>query len=265
MALHKIEDATRAAIPLLIGLMGSTGSGKSLSALRLAYGMQQAAGPGAGPIAMLEAGENGRSAIYAPAPGQAPDPVNARGQGYTFAFKRLVLPPPYNPLRYKEALEQLRGQCPAVVVVDQMTAEWRGRGGMLEMVDEAEVRNQLAKWKRPRDEHWAFMGVLETMGCPVLCCYRAEERVELKGSEVVQAGWKPIAETLLPYQMTFSFLIGHNKPGQMSLDRKLCRYVKSYEGAVGLIQEGELATEAVGKRLAAWAAGTEPASSAQPS
>ena len=42
MAMFKVVDAKRGHIPLTIGLQGPTGAGKSLSAMLLAYGIQQA-------------------------------------------------------------------------------------------------------------------------------------------------------------------------------------------------------------------------------
>lgn len=244
-------DAERDAVPLLIGLFGPTGGGKTNTSLRLARGIQLSLGENAGPIALIDT-ENGRAGIYAPGKGQKPTPP------ITFAFKRLDLGPPFTPMRFKGAVEAAALLGPSCLIIDQITSEWTGRGGILEFHDDETDRlhgNSHAAWNKPKRGHTQMMAVLEQLQCPIIFNFRAREKTKQEGNRIINLGWRAISEPALPYQMLFLFLVGIEGPGKMWFDRALTDQAKTYSDAAGIFEDGELGTEEVGKRLAMWAAG----------
>lgn len=247
-----VEDSERDALPLLVGLMGPTGGGKSLTSLRLGLGIQryrEAEGL-PGPIIVIDA-ENGKSKLYSPKSKEAPDPPK------TFAFKRIDLRPPFSPDRYQDALEAATLLDPACIIIDGVTPEWNGILGVLEWHDkEAEkTGNPHAAWNKPKTAHTRFAERLKNLQCPVIVTFRAKERTKQVGKSIVDAGWRAISEGELPYEMLFTFLVGAEDPGHLSYDRALSDHVKYYSQAEGLIEEGELGTEEVGERLIKFADG----------
>ena len=154
----KIHAATRVGVTPLIGLYSESGCGKTYSSLLLARGL---AGPD-GKIVMLDT-ESGRGSLYADViPG-----------GYDV----VDLEAPYNPGRYREAIDFARSQKPAVIIVDSMSHEWEGVGGVLDMAGENEARSGkpgLHNWKTPKMEHTKLMLELLRCNVPMVCCIRAK-------------------------------------------------------------------------------------------
>lgn len=249
-------DGERDEMRLLVGIQGPTGAGKTLSSLRIALGIQQyqAEKHGeAGPIVLIDT-NNGQAKAYLPAPGAKASPPN------TFAVKYLDLPPPYAPPRYRDALEAAAILAPSVIIIDGASQEWTGKGGMQD-AHEGQLKkysgNSFAAWNGIKRLHNDMMGVLMTQQVPVIVTFRSKEKSGLEGSRVVDLGWRAIAETEFPYEMKFGFLVGREQPGHLSFDREYSDQLKMDINAEGVVQEGELATEEVGRRLMAWALGEE--------
>jgi RecA/RadA recombinase len=96
------RPARREGVPLLIGLAGASGSGKTFSALSLAQGIASVTG---GKIAFI-------------------DTERRRGLHYAdrFDFMHAELDPPFTPGRYAEAFEAAEQAGASVVVVDSASA-----------------------------------------------------------------------------------------------------------------------------------------------
>jgi hypothetical protein len=114
------REVRREQVPLLIGLAGGTGSGKSMSALLLARGMT-----GGEPFAFIDT-ENGRAKHYADL---FPE------------MRHAEIHAPFRPEKYADAIVQGAADYP-VVVVDSMSHEWAGDGGCLDWHDELMGGNQ---------------------------------------------------------------------------------------------------------------------------
>ena len=106
------KPATREHVPLLLGLMGPSGSGKTFSALRLASGIQTVSG---GDIYVIDT-EARRALHYAD----------------QFKFKHIEFNPPFASVDYLSALEHCVKAGAGVVVVDSMSHEHEGPGGVLD-------------------------------------------------------------------------------------------------------------------------------------
>jgi len=250
------ERATRAQIPLLIGLAGGTGSGKTYTAMELASGMS-----GGKPFAVIDT-ENGRARHYA----------------NEFVFDRADLTPPFRPERYEDAVLAADAAGYPVIVVDSMSHCWAGEGGILDWQEEELDRMagadwqkreacKMAAWIKPKMQHKHMVQRLLQVRAHVILCFRAEAKIEIvkvdgkwkavpKSSPVGLDGWLPICEKNLPFELTCSFLLTADAPGIP----KPIKLQKQHRPFFPLEQP---ITRAAGEKLARWAAGddlpTQPA------
>jgi hypothetical protein len=244
------RPAKRENVPLLIGIAGGTGSGKTYSALRLARGIA-----GGHPFAGIDT-ENGRMNHYAD------------------TFPELHIAPiraPFRPEKYSEAIDAgtkyLAEQgVPAgsrVVVVDSMSHEWAGDGGCLDWHDEitkGDKKKSPQAWATIKPAHKRMVTRLLQVEAHVVVCLRAEEKIDIvrengelkfvpKRALTGLDGWMPITEKNLPFELTASLLLMADTPG-------VPRPIKLEEQHRAMVPLDAPITEDTGRALAAWAAGS---------
>jgi hypothetical protein len=241
----QFRPAVRENVPLLIGLAGGTGSGKTFSALLLARGL--ASGK---PFAAIDT-ENGRMNHYADL---FPELQVAR------------IDAPFRPGKYAEAIEAADSQGFPVILVDSASHEWYGDGGCLDWHDElmaGDQRKNLSAWIEPKRAHKAMVTRLLQVKAHVILCFRAEPKVEavkdsqgrteIKPKRTISGGgldgWIPITEKNLPYEMTLSFLLMADAPG-------VPKPIKLQEQHRPLVPLDRPLGEDAGRALAEWAAGS---------
>jgi hypothetical protein len=244
-----IRPAKRENVWLLLGLAGGTGSGKTYSAMRLAKGLS-----GDKRFAVVDT-ENGRASHYAD----------------DFAFDVVDLDAPFRPERYQEAIDTCVNAGHKVVVVDSMSHEWDGDGGMLDWQEEEFQRMgsrdavKMTSWIAPKAAHRKFVTRLLQVPAHVIVCFRAAEKVDMvrdekgkmqvvpKRSLVGLDGWVPIAEKRLPFELTLSALLTPDAPG-------LPKPIKLQDQHRPFLPLDSPITERTGADLGRWAAGepTEP-------
>jgi hypothetical protein len=243
--------AKREAIPLLLGIAGGTGSGKSLSALLLARGIAQGQ-----PFAYVDT-ENGRGLHYADA---FPEMQHGR------------LDAPFRPERFTAAIadgsKHLAGidRNHRVVVVDSFSHEWAGDGGCLDWKDElagGSDAKAAAAWAKVKPAHKRMMTQLLALEAHVILCLRAEEKMDIVKDDKGRIafvpkrtlpggsldGWVPITEKNVMYECTASFLLAADAPG-------VPRPMKLQEQHRPMVPLDRPLNEQVGSALAAWAAGS---------
>lgn len=121
------RPAKREQIPLLIGLAGGTGSGKTYSAMQLARGLAKDAR-----FAVIDT-ENGRAKHYAD----------------RFQFDHAEIGAPFRPEKYADAIRAADEAGYPVVVVDSASHEWYGDGGCLDWHDDlmgGDQKKNLSAW-----------------------------------------------------------------------------------------------------------------------
>lgn len=168
-----IKPATRQGVIPLIDLYSESGCGKTMSALLLARGLA-----GDGKIILIDT-ESRRGSLYADViPG---------------GFDALDFDAPFTPARYMAALQAAFAKQPALVVVDSMSHEWEGIGGVNDMASENEAgsgRPGLHNWRGPKMEHQKLVQFLLRSPVPLVCCIRAKYKTrQKKGTpEMVESG-----------------------------------------------------------------------------
>jgi AAA domain len=245
------RPGVRENVPTIVGYSGGTGSGKTCTAMRTAHGMA-----GERPFAVIDT-EAGRAKHYAD----------------QFKFDHGDLKPPFTPDRYVEAIVAADAANYPVIVVDSMSHEWAGDGGILDWHDTELDRMagddwkrrdacNMAAWIKPKVAHKHMVMRLLQLRAHLILCFRAEPKVEMtrEGGKVVITekkslvglnGWIPITEKNLPFELTASFLLMAERPGE-PLPIKLQEQHKAF------FPLGKPITERAGQLLAEWAKGGAP-------
>ena len=239
-----IRPAIREAVGLLIGVAGASGSGKTYSAMRIAKGI---------------VGEGKRFAVI--------DTEGRRALHYAgmFDFDHLELGSPFRPERYAEAIKMVAERGYEAIVVDSMSHEWAGDGGILDWQEEefqrmgAREAAKMASWIKPKLGHKKMVQALLQVRAHLILCFRAEPKIEMvkedgklvvreKQSLIGKGGWIPICEKNLPFELTVSFLLTPDKPG-------MPQPIKLQEQHKQMFPLDQPLTEESGKLIAAWAHG----------
>lgn len=118
MNAYNFTDAVRDDTSLLIGIAGASGSGKTMSALRMATGLAQG-----DPIYFIDT-EAKRGLHYA----------------QEFKFKHLDMRPPFTPEAFAGAISTAEKAGAKVIIIDSMSDEYEGMGGLQEMHDDEVAR-----------------------------------------------------------------------------------------------------------------------------
>lgn len=258
------KPATREQTPLLLGLVGPSGGGKTYSGLRLATGIQSVVG---GQVAVIDT-EARRSLHYA----------------NKFKFLHLDFAPPHSPDRYLDAIRAAMQAGAKTIMVDSMSHEHEGAGGVLEW-HEAELdrmagddyrkrdaMNFLA-WAKPKASRRKLINGLLQMHCNFVFCFRAKEKIKMvkqaNGKTVpTDAGWQAIAGEEFVFEMTDRFLLppGANGVPDLSQDAWSTGVPKVPADHQDIIGQGKPLDESMGAALARWAMGdvAPPASEEKP-
>jgi ABC-type oligopeptide transport system ATPase subunit len=246
--------AVRESVPVMVGLVGASGSGKTFSAYRLATGIQRVTG---GDIWIV-------------------DTEARRGLHYAdmFKFRHVEFLAPFSPLDYLAAIEHCVKNGAKTVIIDSMSHEHEGPGGVLEEHD-AEVERlskqwkcsaetaQIPAWGNPKKKRRALLNAMLQMPVNFILCFRAKDKIKMpkKGSpdrEVKTLGFMPIAGEEFIYEMTLNCLLMPGSKGVPSWHPEEMgekAIIKLPEQFKGIFEKSEPLSEDIGQKLAEWAAG----------
>lgn len=186
----EIHEARRQGARLLIQLSGVSGSGKTYSALQLAYGL---AGKDGSKIIGIDT-ENRRMSLYADA---LPD--GAR-------FRTLDFYAPFSPRRYIEAIKAACDAGAEVILIDSVSHEWESEGGCEWIANAGNSR--MADWKTAKAEHKRFMTFMLQCPAHIIACTRAREKTDFKDPKnPISLGIQPIQEKNFSFEATVSLMM----------------------------------------------------------
>lgn len=247
MAVINIREAQRSGARVVIGLAGQSGSGKTLTALYLAWGM---AGYDSKKVGFLDT-ENKRGSLYADAL------KDAKGNIHRFLIGDLY--PPFSPQRYIDAIREFEKAGVEVLVIDSATHEWEGEGGCEDIANAGDPR--MPKWNKAKAEHKRFVNAALQCDMHLIVCIRAREKVKVSKEKNAQGkietliesiGVQPICEKNFMFEMTASALMLSGGKSREVL--KCPAELESVFGQTGTIADGYL-TPQHGKALRDWVDG----------
>lgn len=236
----QFSPAKRENVSVLIALAGSSGSGKTFSALRLAQGISPS-----GKIAFI-------------------DTEARRGLHYAeqFQFIHADMRPPFRPERFVEGIRAAEAAGAEVVIIDSFSMEYDGEGGIIDWADDLAAKGVKSpgNWKDPKLAHKKLMNSLLQCRASIIFCLRADEKIRIareNGKTIVEPlGWMPICEKRFMFEQTLSFTLTPDRPGipNFNLPHKL----QSQHRA--MFSDRVPIGEDAGKALAEWARGGNPVS-----
>jgi nucleoside-triphosphatase THEP1 len=233
------KTATKAQAKLRLGLIGPAGSGKTMTALRIAHGL-------GGRVAVIDT-ERGSASLYA----------GERGLG----FDVLELET-YEARNFIEAIGQAEAAGYDVLIIDSLSHAWAGKGGILEFVDKAAKRSgggSFAGWRDATPLHNQLVDAILGAKLHVICTLRSKvehviEQVNGK-TQVRKVGLQPVQRDGLEYEFT---VVGDvNQEHELIVTKTRAAFL-----ADAVIRE---AGEDLGKQLKAWlTSGSAPAPRIEP-
>ena len=230
------QKAQRIVKKARIGICGAAGSGKTLSALKIASGLGQR-------IALVDT-ENNSSVLYA-------DRLD---------FDVLNLEPPFEIDKYIKAIHQAEAAGYDVLILDSISHAWAGEGGLLDtqgkMADGG--MNSFTAWRKLTPQHNAFIEAMIRSKLHLIATMRSKmdyvvETNEKGKSVPKKVGLAPVQREGMDYEfdIVFDLDLGHN--AQSSKDRS-----SLFDGR--LVSKPD---EKIGKQILEWLdRGQQPAAAA---
>jgi len=259
------KKAERKNTPCLFALSGPPGCGKTTSALMLATGIKQDRG---GEIYLIDT-DGDRALACAPRPGDKPDFKE------TFDFTHISFVPPFRPSAFKDAIRQFVKPDTAAIIIDTLSSEHEGEGGVLDWHetelqrmagDDWAKRDKMtqAAWIKPKAERRAMIeALIQIKSVPIIVTFRAREKtkpIKNEQGKVVptNVGWTPIAPTEIVDMMTVFCLLPRRADG-VPMWRGSTQYedfsIKFPAQFRGVLKEGEAINAGMGVRISRWARG----------
>lgn len=218
-----------------LGIQGPAGSGKTYSSLFLAYGLCGDWNK----IAVVDT-EHHSASLYA----------------HLGAYHVLPLEPPFTPERYIQAIEQCQNAGMQVIILDSISHEWGGSGGILEIHGRM-MGNSFTNWSKVTPRHNAFVDAMIRCKAHVIATIRSKQAYvlnQVNGKFVPQKiGLKGITREGLDYELTTMLNLSMEHRATVTKDR------------TGLFKSSPefIINPKVGQKLHAWCNGSTRTASIQ--
>ena len=147
--LMNLNTAKRKQTKMQVAIQGASGHGKTFSSLLLAYGICKDFKR----ICVIDT-EEGSSNLYA----------------HLGEFNVITLKAPYTPEAYIEAIDSCMQNSIDVIVIDSLSHEWEGEGGILD-IHASMAGNSFTNWTKITPRHNALIQKIITSHCHVIATY----------------------------------------------------------------------------------------------
>jgi len=198
----KLQKATRKKVKLRLGISAVSGGGKTYSSLLLAKGLVGSLEK----VAVIDT-ENGSASLYA----------------HLGDFNTIELTAPYTPERYVEAIQACEKAGMECIIIDSITHEWDGKGGILE-IHSSMTGNSFTNWSSITPRHQKFIDAILHCKSHVITTVRRKQDYEMslndKGKQTpVKVGLKEITREGFEYELTVNFNLDEKHNCTASKDR----------------------------------------------
>jgi len=227
----QFQQAQRRRAKLKLAVTGPPGSGKTMSALRLAAGL---VGP-KGRIAVIDT-ENRSASLYSD----------------RYRFDVLDIEPPFEAEKFVEAINAAVAAGYGCLIIDSASHFWKG---VLEFKGSLDSRggNSFTNWNQAGKKYDAGLGSILQSDIHLVACLRSKfEYVleqDMKGKQVPRkVGLAPVFRDEGEYEFTIVFDIAHDHTAQVSKDRTGIFTDRIFQ-----------VTEDIGRQVGAWLEGATTA------
>jgi len=184
-----------------MALQGPSGSGKTMSAILIAFGLT---------------GDYTKIAVI--------DTENHSADLYAHLGDYYVLPitPPFHPEKYVEAIKVCEKAGMQVIIIDSISHEWEGIGGILD-IHAAMAGNSFTNWAKVTPRHNQFVQALLQSPCHIIGTIRSKQEyvlVEKQGKQIPEkVGLKGVTKEGLDYEFTIVLELNIKNAASVSKDR----------------------------------------------
>lgn len=220
----EIRKAERVKSKLRLGLAGPAGSGKTMSALKVANGI-------GGPVCLIDT-ERGSGDLYA----------------NLYDYSVITLEPPFKPDILVEAIHAAEKAGFNVIVIDSLSHFWNDEGGILDQADKMQSsgKNRFTLWADLTPQHRKLVNAMLNSPKHIIATMRSKQEYAMETDDkgktsVKKLGLAPVQRDGMEYEFTVFFDIDQNHYGKASKDR-----TNMFGNEVGILDEQ------TGKRILAW-------------
>jgi hypothetical protein len=198
------KKARREKQKLIAGFMGPSGAGKTFSALIVAFGMMKAAYPQLSDDELwakvgVADTEHERSLLYF---GREIDENTKIGE-----FIHVNFEPPYTTARYQEAVSVLKEAGVEVIIIDSLSHNWAGEGGIVEVHDNM-PGNSFQNWGKLAKESYNLIKTLTRNDVHIISTLRTKQKYVME--QTVEGKMQPVKlgmEAVQKDDMEFEFML----------------------------------------------------------
>jgi hypothetical protein len=199
------RKAEKRQVKLKLGIQGPSGSGKTWGALALAQNLWPEA-----KVLVIDT-ENESASLYAD----------------NFNFDTIPLDPPFESMRYEACIDYAVDNGYDVLIMDSVTHQWDGEGGILRRKEEMDRRpnaNSWANWALFTPEHTAFVEKIKQAPIHIIATMRTKQEWTLekgdKGkTKPVKNGTQPIQRDGFDYEFTLVFDVQMDHKAEIDKNR----------------------------------------------
>jgi hypothetical protein len=197
----QLSQASRKKAKIKMALQGPSGGGKTMSALLIAYGLCNSWSK----IVVVDT-ENHSADLYA----------------HLGPYQVLSIGPPFAPEKYMEALQICINAGIEVVIIDSVSHEWEGSGGILDIHGRM-MGNSFTNWASVTPRHNAFVQAILQSPVHIIGTIRSKQDYvlsERNGKMVPEkVGLKGVTKDGLDYEFTLVLDINIKHQATASKDR----------------------------------------------
>jgi len=204
-AIPQPRKAEKKRVKLKLGIQGPSGSGKTLGALLLARNMWPE-----GKVCVVDT-ENESASLYAD----------------RFSFDTIPLSPPFSSDRYRACIDAAVSGGYDVLILDSISQQWDGDGGILRRKEELDQRpgaNSWANWSKFTPEHTTFIEAIKQSPIHIIATMRSKQDYVLtendRGKKTpVKVGMAPIQRDGFDYEFSLVFDVQMDHKATISKNR----------------------------------------------
>lgn len=197
----QIQQASRQLAKIKMALQGPSGSGKTMGALLIAYGLCESWNK----IVVIDT-ENHSANLYA----------------HLGPYNVLNIGAPFTPEKYMDAIKLCESSGMEVIILDSISHEWEGSGGILD-IHSSMAGNSFTNWGKLTPRHNAFVQAILQSHCHIIGTVRSKQDYVLneKNGKMVpeKVGLKGVTRDDMSYEFTLVFDVDVKHFASASKDR----------------------------------------------